>query len=600
MTTSDTAARSRGGPGRAPGRRPGPGAGPTLELGPDVRDVRIESDGLRWQLWLRHSRDERCEFFPAGPSERSPLWLAGTAPCVTCGEPLRYPLIDLTGQSRVAAVSAGAQSELDQLRQQLAAANDELAQMPLLIEQGRLRRQDAARLAAASHLDASLARMGQWSSAARKRAGVASGSLRASSGDLARRLGTRTAPWRRRLPAWLNGPLGVAALAAVVLLLLTAAVAGIRALTSGGPATAGQLAFAARRGPDGPTQLWLMSDLGADLRPLLGTPAGPASDSAPALSPDGRWAAFQRQVDGKDEIFVVPADGRDTSAPWRVTGPDLPGEKRFPAWDRGATHLAFATNSGPQGQWEIATADVEQPLRDWDRQRPSAPAAAARLITGVPRAVEPAFSPDGSRLAYGCACTPAQPDRVDIYISPITLDGRTLKVNGAPQAVTTHPVFAPALAAGHPRWSPAPNGPLAFHAAIGGGPFQVWLVDSDGSGPRQLPPLAGAVSAPEWSPDGSRLAVETRGADGAPAGLAVVTPAAGGGSGTAPAPGWKGSTARPLPIPEAGLNASGVAWSVRPARGAPPRPGPAASATAAPGGTPAATPAGAAPTRPGP
>jgi Tol biopolymer transport system component len=579
------------------------GAGPTLELGPDVREVRIESDGLRWQLWLRHSRDERCEFFPAGPSERSPLWLAATAPCVTCGEPVRYPLIDLTGQSRVAAVSAGAQSELDQLRQQLEAANDELAQVPLLIEQGRLDRQVAARLAATSHLDAALARMERWSSATRNRTAVAataaSRSLRASSGDLARRLRTRTAPWRQRLPAWLNGPIGVATLAAVSVLLLAGAVAGIRALTAGAPAIAGQMAFAGRRGPDGPTQLWLMSDGGADLRPLLGTAAGPASDSAPALSPDGRWAAFQRQVDGKDEIFVVPADGRDASAPWRATGPDLPGEKRFPAWNRGGTHIAFATNSGPQGQWEIATADVEQPLRDWDRQRPSAPAAAARLITGVPRAVEPAFSPDGTRLAYGCTCTPAQPDRVDIYVSPITLDRRTLKVNGAPRPVTTHPVFAPALAAGHPRWSPAPGGPLAFHAAIGGGPFQVWLVDPDGANPRQLPPLAGAVSAPEWSPDGERLAVETRGSDGASPGLAVVTPAAGGGGGAAPAPLWNSSTARPLPIPDAGLSASSVAWSVRPAPGGAP-PAPAAGATGAPAGAPAATPPGATPTRQGP
>jgi len=49
-------------------------------------------------------------------------------------------------------------------------------------------------------------------------------------------------------------------------------------------------------------------------RTVLG---GPHRESAPAVSPDGRWLAFHSDASGQKEIYVVPTEG--DGGPWRVS-----------------------------------------------------------------------------------------------------------------------------------------------------------------------------------------------------------------------------------------------------------------------------------------
>jgi Tol biopolymer transport system component len=57
----------------------------------------------------------------------------------------------------------------------------------------------------------------------------------------------------------------------------------------------------------------------------------------------------------------------------------------------------------------------------------------------------------------------------------------------------------------YPRWSPD-GSRIAFTAKLGNGlPVQLWVMNSDGSGPRQLTSY-GTAEFFSWSPDGRRIA----------------------------------------------------------------------------------------------
>src|SRR5688500_9667896 len=110
-----------GAPSNGSGRGPH-GGGVALQAGAHVRGLRVETDGLRWRLWLRHNCDENCGFSPAGLAERTPRWAAGATVCQQCRESFGYPLIDLTGRVQSARGSAETQAVLEAVRRERLAA----------------------------------------------------------------------------------------------------------------------------------------------------------------------------------------------------------------------------------------------------------------------------------------------------------------------------------------------------------------------------------------------------------------------------------------------------------------------------------------------
>lgn len=119
---------------------------------------------------------------------------------------------------------------------------------------------------------------------------------------------------------------------------------------------------------------------------------------------------------------------------------------------------------------------------------------------------DPAVSPDETRLAF----TRAADGRSEIVVAG--LDG------GAPRTVVSGRGWR------QPAW--APDGRTLAVVGERDGVPRLFAVDADGGEPRELAPaVAGPQTDPDWSPDGSRIALTV--GSGREAEIAVLDPATG-------------------------------------------------------------------------
>jgi len=111
----------------------------------------------------------------------------------------------------------------------------------------------------------------------------------------------------------------------------------------------------------------------------------------------------------------------------------------------------------------------------------------AKITTDSTTATDPAFSADGSRIAY----VSTSPGNAEIYV--MNADGTS------PTRLTTEP-----LADGRPTFTPDGQ-TILFHSARTAGKQQIWSINVDGSGLTQL--TRDSVNfAPTVSPDGQTVA----------------------------------------------------------------------------------------------
>lgn len=133
-----------------------------------------------------------------------------------------------------------------------------------------------------------------------------------------------------------------------------------------------QLAFAMRG------DLWAMDAAGGTARAIT---RGPGYYSEPAWSPDGRWIAFSRDLDGNLDVGIVPAAGGEPTV--LASHPHVDAQ---PTWSADSSSLIFSSaRDGSFDLWRV-------PL--------GAPGDPARLVAGPGHQIQPAVSPDGSRLAF--------------------------------------------------------------------------------------------------------------------------------------------------------------------------------------------------------
>lgn len=191
----------------------------------------------------------------------------------------------------------------------------------------------------------------------------------------------------------------------------------------------------------------------------------------PSVSPRGDVIAFVSDRDGKQDIYVISPDGANTL---RIT--DDQARESAPFWTLDA-RVVF-------GVW----ADSATTLYAASTQSPH-PAVLTKVRSrGV------SISPDGKSLLYGRGQFPS------MQIVASSLDG-----SGA------HDLTKTPSAVLNPSYAPDQKR-IAFARMDSTRQLQIWVMNADGSGERQLTKFGadeGSPQWPAWSADGSRLAIQS-------------------------------------------------------------------------------------------
>lgn len=191
----------------------------------------------------------------------------------------------------------------------------------------------------------------------------------------------------------------------------------------------------------------------------------------PAVAPDGNAIAFISNRTGAHDLWVTSLDGSDVVQLTRT--PDF---ESAPAWTADG-RLVFS-------RWGRDTSRVYAVLP---------PDTFARPI-GVAPGRSPLISRDGQRLLFSQGAFP------NLQIVEMRLDG------GGARTLTSAPSMQ-----FNAVWSPDER-LIAFARADSTRQLQIWLMQADGSSERQLtrfPPGDGSPQWPSWSPDGTRIAVQS-------------------------------------------------------------------------------------------
>jgi len=217
----------------------------------------------------------------------------------------------------------------------------------------------------------------------------------------------------------------------------------------------------------------------------------------PAWSPDGKHIAFAADRGDGFDLYVVNSHG---GVPERVAV--LDGDERWPSWTPDG-RIVFANRAPDTTQWDLFAIDPDLAI---DKRIP------LRLTQSQDDEVQPRVAPDGRRIAFASNRGNDEGD-FDIWLMRL-FDKSTPDESGG-----RGPALRFARVAGyegHPAWSP--DGSRLAYYAVRDGLGSTWVAGvppiTDGSvatGPSR--PLAPPVLVSRhggtiaWSPDGQTLAI---------------------------------------------------------------------------------------------
>jgi TolB protein len=198
------------------------------------------------------------------------------------------------------------------------------------------------------------------------------------------------------------------------------------------------------------------------------------TDGSPVWLPDGARIGFLRSINGRDEIYVMNADGSDqrrlTLLPRGVgVSGGAPGGDL--TWSPEGEKIAFIAYAGHLGRPDIFVMNTD--------------GSGLRNVTNTATtSFDSTWSPDGRRTAY----LDGSPGGAPLYV---------VNADGTGKQRLTGPVM---VDLGSPSWSP--DGRTLAFTGRGG---DIYTVHADGTGLRKLTAGPGWNVGSEWSPDGRRI-----------------------------------------------------------------------------------------------
>lgn len=246
--------------------------------------------------------------------------------------------------------------------------------------------------------------------------------------------------------------------------------------------------------PTGDTVMLLDPRTGDRSEVNLRTGAGGYTVSGFSWAPDGTRFAYVTEQQATVRIVDLATNSISTIVPCGSPAPYHPGCARSVAWSPDGSRIAVSGGGG----LELVDADGSHPITLLDLK----PAQDGYVGQST-------WSPDGRSLAFSASLTGGYRNPQAIY--EVNADGSHLR-----------PLFEQpgSGAVGGPRWSPdgstiaylvEAHGPGFAHTPVPPIVPQVWLVDADGSHPRELFEggaccSGGSWTGLSWSPDGTQIA----------------------------------------------------------------------------------------------
>ena len=245
-------------------------------------------------------------------------------------------------------------------------------------------------------------------------------------------------------------------------------------------------------------QIYLMNLDGTEQQLLVSLPGGAAF---PSFSQSGNELCFHGQAMPKD-IYVVNVHGTgltNLTAPLRVAEqpgqpPLLIGDNIRCDWSPKGNAIAF-TNGANAAAQDIYVIDADgTDLR--------------RLTTANGSDANPSFSPKGDLIAFesnrDSTLSMSSPQ---IYVMNADGTGDARRLTTFPAEPKLMPNGKPTnVSVTKPTWSPSGDR-IAFHRRVGGGHFEIYTMNADGTDVRQItvtvpsPGFSGFPSWGKWSAD---------------------------------------------------------------------------------------------------
>jgi TolB protein len=198
--------------------------------------------------------------------------------------------------------------------------------------------------------------------------------------------------------------------------------------------------------------IWIADADGTDARMII------ENSNWPALSPDGKLIAYHRIKD--EGIYIANIDGSGA----RVV---VKNETCCVQWSPDGKRLMYVRGKLSIGDTKITIVNVD-----------------GTNISEIATGFNPAWAPDGNRIVYaGCQPNTTQ---CGLFVYDLRTKAATLITRDSGSS---------------PQWSPRGD-KIVYQASVGGG-VNIFTVNPDGSGQKQLTANKGNTGQPTWSSDGN-------------------------------------------------------------------------------------------------